>query len=155
MINEVAGAAPLDLIQLSGKEDPSIIHQLAKPCLKVMPFPGNCYSSRMLTNVWCRHQAIHVDGQPEEIVKSIGQFAGKNVLGVLLDTFDPNSLGGTGRTFDWSVAKEVQEKIALFVAGGLSPENVAAAVNIVEPLGVDVLWLEVKTFSLSHGYPLP
>jgi len=116
MINEVAGAAPLDLIQLSGKEDPSIIHQLAKPCLK----------------------AIHVDGQPEEIVKSIGQFAGKNVLGVLLDTFDPNSLGGTGRTFDWSVAKEVQEKIALFVAGGLSPENVAAAVNIVEPLGVDV-----------------
>jgi hypothetical protein len=41
-------------------------------------------------------QAIHVTGQPEEINKTIGGFDGGNVVGILLDTYDPHALGGTG-----------------------------------------------------------
>jgi phosphoribosylanthranilate isomerase len=43
-----------------------------------------------------------------------------------------------GRAFDWSIAKEVQEKTPIFVAGGLGPQNVADAVSASAPLGVDV-----------------
>jgi hypothetical protein len=41
-------------------------------------------------------QAIHVNGQPEEINSTIAGFAGGNVVGILLDTYDPHALGGTG-----------------------------------------------------------
>lgn len=57
---------------------------------------------------------------------------------VLLDGFDQGLRGGTGRTFDWSVAQRTREVVArIFLAGGLGPENVAAAVASVQPYGLD------------------
>jgi len=57
----------------------------------------------------------------------------------LLDAYTPDKLGGTGATFNWELAVEV-EKLGkpVFLAGGLTPENVAEAVRIVRPFGVDV-----------------
>ena len=46
--------------------------------------------------------------------------------------------GGTGRTFDWSIASEVAKERKLTLAGGLTPDNVAEAVRIVRPFRVDV-----------------
>jgi phosphoribosylanthranilate isomerase len=58
---------------------------------------------------------------------------------VLLDAFAAGAWGGTGKTFDWSVARRTREAVAkLFLAGGLTPENVAEAVNVVRPFAVDV-----------------
>ena len=58
--------------------------------------------------------------------------------GVLLDTKSSAALGGTGEAFDWGIAADAQRSIPLFLAGGLGPENVAAAVAQVRPFGVDI-----------------
>ena len=56
----------------------------------------------------------------------------------LLDTFDSALRGGTGRTFDWNVAREAKQYAPIILAGGLTPENVARAVREVRPFAVDV-----------------
>lgn len=57
----------------------------------------------------------------------------------LLDAFAPGKLGGTGARFNWDLAIEAKKLgKPIFLAGGLTPENVADAVRQVEPYGVDV-----------------
>ena len=57
----------------------------------------------------------------------------------LLDAFSPEARGGTGETFNWDLAIEAQKfGKPIFLAGGLTPENVADAVRKVQPFGVDV-----------------
>jgi len=56
----------------------------------------------------------------------------------LLDTHVPGSLGGTGKTFDWSLAARVSAEHCILLAGGLTPDNVAEAIGTVNPWGVDV-----------------
>lgn len=60
------------------------------------------------------------------------------VEAIMLDTSDSKLRGGTGRAFDWSLAREVNQLVPkLFLAGGLSPENVAEAIATVHPYAVD------------------
>ena len=60
------------------------------------------------------------------------------VEAIMLDTKHNTLRGGTGRVFDWSVAQRVASTIPkLFLAGGLSPENIENAVEIVRPYAVD------------------
>jgi phosphoribosylanthranilate isomerase len=57
----------------------------------------------------------------------------------LLDAFSPEAYGGTGAKFNWDLALEAaQFGRPIFLAGGLTPENIAEAVRRVEPFGVDV-----------------
>jgi phosphoribosylanthranilate isomerase len=57
----------------------------------------------------------------------------------LLDAYSRNALGGTGEKFNWDLAVEAQKfGKPIFLAGGLTPENVADAVRKVRPFGVDV-----------------
>ncbi|MGA2279282.1 MAG: phosphoribosylanthranilate isomerase [Verrucomicrobiota bacterium] len=57
----------------------------------------------------------------------------------LLDAYSAENLGGTGEKFNWDLAVEAQKfGKPFFLAGGLMPENVAAAVRKVQPFGVDV-----------------
>ncbi len=59
--------------------------------------------------------------------------------GFLLDAFSENSLGGTGETFNWELAKRATKSgRPIFLAGGLTSENVAEAVKAVRPFAVDV-----------------
>ena len=55
---------------------------------------------------------------------------------ILLDTYDPNLAGGTGRSFDWSIWPSSDRRLIL--AGGLRPDNVAAAIAATRPYAVDV-----------------
>jgi phosphoribosylanthranilate isomerase len=56
----------------------------------------------------------------------------------LLDAFDPDRLGGTGKTFDWSAVREAKQYGPIILAGGLTSANVARAVREVRPFAVDV-----------------
>ncbi len=56
----------------------------------------------------------------------------------LLDTFSPDSYGGTGRTFDWNIARRLNTGRKIILSGGLNPENIARAVEYIRPYGVDV-----------------
>ena len=57
---------------------------------------------------------------------------------VLLDVHDRVHRGGTGRTVDWDVAATIAAKRQIFLAGGLRPDNIAAAIRSVRPYGIDV-----------------
>jgi phosphoribosylanthranilate isomerase len=61
------------------------------------------------------------------------------VDGVLLDAFSANKYGGTGDSFEWAKTLEVKKFCSeLYLAGGLTPDNVAEAVGVVRPYSVDV-----------------
>lgn len=59
---------------------------------------------------------------------------------VLLDTISSAGFGGTGKTFDWSIAKEIVlwRPDSVYLAGGLTPGNVGEAIKTVRPFAVDV-----------------
>jgi len=86
-------------------------------------------------------QVVHVTG-PEAVDEAIA--VAPHVDAVLLDSGNQSlaikELGGTGRTHDWSLSRKIREAIdvPLFLAGGLKPHNVAAAIQEVQPFGIDV-----------------
>jgi phosphoribosylanthranilate isomerase len=57
---------------------------------------------------------------------------------ILLDAFDAKLYGGTGKTADWEIAREAARLARVFLAGGLSPDNIVEAIRAVEPFAVDV-----------------
>jgi hypothetical protein len=56
----------------------------------------------------------------------------------LIDARVPHAYGGTGQTADWERARAIAARYPIFLAGGLTPRNIAAAVATVRPWGVDV-----------------
>src|SRR5437773_565049 len=110
---ELAG---LDAVQLHGDESIQFCEQL----------------KRLLPNRFLI-KAVATQGEPTE--EQLKQY---DVDAIMLDAFDANLRGGTGRSFDWTIARRTQGLVSrLFLAGGLSPENVAAAVAEVQPYAVD------------------
>lgn len=69
--------------------------------------------------------------QPREVLRYA-------TAAVLLDAYDKNLYGGTGKTANWELAREAATLTKVFLAGGLSPENIGAAVRAVAPFAVDV-----------------
>jgi phosphoribosylanthranilate isomerase len=86
-------------------------------------------------------QVVHVTG-PEAVDEAIA--VAPHVDAILLDSGNQSlaikELGGTGRTHDWSLSRKIREaiEVPLFLAGGLNPSNVAAAIREVQPFGIDV-----------------
>ena len=86
-------------------------------------------------------QVIHVCG--EESIEEAARVA-PEVDAVLLDSGNQRlavkELGGTGRTHDWRISRRIVEQLTapVFLAGGLTPENVRAAAEEVGPFGLDV-----------------
>jgi phosphoribosylanthranilate isomerase len=72
-------------------------------------------------------------------VEKIEPYIGK-IRAILLDTYSKDSYGGTGKTFNWEIAKAVKERfdIPVILSGGLNLENVAKAIREVNPYAVDV-----------------
>jgi phosphoribosylanthranilate isomerase len=62
----------------------------------------------------------------------------KRASAILLDGFDGNRRGGTGRTFDWQLARRAKSYGRIFLAGGLTPENVREAIRVAKPYAIDV-----------------
>ena len=86
-------------------------------------------------------QVIHVTG-PESVDEAAA--VAEHVDAILLDSGNQKlavkELGGTGRTHDWSLSRTIRERVnvPLFLAGGLTAENVARAIREVGPFALDV-----------------
>ena len=120
-VNRIANSCNLDWVQLSGDEPWDYCHQITKPLIKAI--------------------RIKEGQRPEEICADLA--SGARVLAsqryiYLLDSQVKDKYGGTGTTFDWSLAQQAAEHFPVIIAGGLTPENVAQAIKIVAPWGVDV-----------------
>lgn len=105
--------AGLDLVQLHGDEPPEMCAALGG---------RNCVV-----------KAIHVAGEVDWV--TVRRYAA--VARILFDTAS-RAGGGTGRTFDWDVLAAAPADLRFWLAGGLTPENVAAALARARPTGVDV-----------------
>jgi len=120
-VNRIASSCHLDWVQLSGDESWEYCRQITKPLIKAIRIkPGQ---------------------RPEEICEDLA--TGVRILSsqrcvYLLDSQVKGKYGGTGMTFDWSLARQAAEQFPVIIAGGLTPENVAQAIKMVAPWGVDV-----------------
>lgn len=111
-VREIAEYCGLDYVQLHGHESPMTVSRLKD--LGVI-------------------KAIRV-GDDEDL----GQIEKYDAAAFLLDTRVEGTPGGTGKTFDWKIARRAASRARIVLAGGLTPENVADAVRIVRPYAVDV-----------------
>jgi phosphoribosylanthranilate isomerase len=66
------------------------------------------------------------------------EWGGLRASALLLDAYDTSLSGGTGKTFDWNLAREAKKYGPIILAGGLTPENVGRAIRDVRPFAVDV-----------------
>jgi phosphoribosylanthranilate isomerase len=110
-IHETNAVCNLDWVQLHGDEDPEFCRSLLSHNVKTM-------------------KAIRVKDQTD--IKRADSFF---TDAVLLDAFDPDKYGGTGLTFDWNVIGHIGKRV--FLAGGINPDNAAAAVKL-GVYGIDV-----------------
>ena len=87
------------------------------------------------------------DGTRLDVIRALRIGSGSDITSVeeygdvpiLVDAFSPNSYGGTGKTADRTISKQlVDSGRTIYLAGGLTPENVREAIQTVRPFGVDV-----------------
>jgi phosphoribosylanthranilate isomerase len=109
-IRRIAALTGITAVQLHGDEPPAFAAALLLPVWRAMPLA---------------RAGAELSGWPETTT-------------ILLDAHDPVRRGGTGRRIDWSGAAAVAARRRVVLAGGLTPENVADAIAVVRPFGVDV-----------------
>lgn len=115
-INRICAETGIKWAQLHGNESPADCKAVDVPVIKaVRMFPGTTAAEIELT------LAAYAD--------VVDRF--------LFDTGSAHVGGGTGVAFDWSVLRGVDIPKPWFLAGGLRPENVAEAIQLLEPFGVD------------------
>lgn len=111
-VNEIAKYCGLDILQLHGEEN-------------------NEMCKKAIVPVW---KSISVkDEKSIEIIKNYN-----SVSGFLLDTYSKNMKGGTGKTFNWELVKELSKDNFVILAGGLTPENILEAIEIAKPQVLDI-----------------
>jgi indole-3-glycerol phosphate synthase/phosphoribosylanthranilate isomerase len=112
-INALAQACGLELAQLSGDDSPESCRAVHIPVIKAI-------RPRTLDDL-----------------ESLAAYR-PDVQAFLLDTPVAGMWGGTGAVGDWSRAAELARRHPTLLAGGLTPENVGTAIEVVQPWGVDV-----------------
>lgn len=113
----IAEAPGIDALQLHGAETPELCRRLRQEGIRF-------------------EKALPVSG-----VASLNDVADFFTQTVLLDSSSGGEFGGSGRTFPWQIARnfiEANPHLRVVLAGGLTPENIAEAVAMVRPFGVDV-----------------
>ncbi len=111
-IEAVLQVVPLDLLQFHGDETPADCERFGRPYIKAVRVTAG-------TN----------------LLKCAADF--ETARGLLLDAYVPGIPGGTGERFDWGLIPAALPK-PLILSGGLTPDNVAEAVHVVQPWAVDV-----------------
>jgi len=111
-VNAIACACGLTMIQLHGHETPDYCRAMHRPVLK----------------------AFRVR---EEAPPDLAPYQ-HAVKGFLLDTYRQGQAGGTGEAFNWELTKRIALPGPLILAGGLTPDNVPAAIRQAHPFAVDI-----------------
>ena len=106
----------LDIVQLHGEESPDWVAALKKQ------LSGKA--------IW---KAVRVSKK-----RDLAVLAEYHCDAWLIDAKAAKKRGGTGKTFDWAILKDMQRPVPLVLSGGLNPHNVAAAIRAVKPDWVDV-----------------
>jgi phosphoribosylanthranilate isomerase len=109
----------------------SVLHQVP---ITVLQFHGHEEPDYCATFQYPWIKAISVQQSTDFTLQS-HRYA--QAAGLLYDTYDPDLIGGTGRTFDWSLLPAALAAKCI-IAGGLTPENVATAITRMRPYAVDV-----------------
>jgi len=113
-VEEITESCGLTTLQFHGEESPSYCEGFKQKIVK----------------------ALRIESK--DILEKAVQYKDK-VDAYLLDTYSPSKYGGTGKTFDWCIAKEIKEfGLPIILSGGLNPENIREAISEVEPYGIDV-----------------
>jgi phosphoribosylanthranilate isomerase len=110
-IRQICGPLGIRTVQLHGDEPPELVQELADLCVV---------------------KAFRVRGEAD-----LEPLAAYPAHAYLLDSKVEGSRGGTGVSFDWALAAHARRHGRIIVAGGLRPENVAEAVRVARPYGVD------------------
>ncbi len=116
-INQESAIAGFDLVQLHGDESPSYCRRMILPVIKSF--------------------SIDSKTSPRKLFRMLSEYE-SCVAAFLLDTWHPELSGGTGISFDWSIAKSLSRDFRIILAGGLNPDNVQEAIQTASPWGVDV-----------------
>jgi phosphoribosylanthranilate isomerase len=109
----------LHLAQLHGDETPAWLDELGVWAFKAVRLPA------------------HSEAGGQEAALLFAQRRQGQSPSILVDASVPGAYGGTGAVTNWRAASELAKQVPLLLAGGLTPENVAAAVRQVRPWGVD------------------
>lgn len=119
-------------------EDPAFLKELLRICpLGALQFHGEEPPGELLRFKGQVKLIKAIRARDAASLEAIPRYHG--VDAVLLDRHDPKQKGGTGRPFDWALAKRAKEfGIPVIVAGGLTPSNVQELAWQVRPYGVDV-----------------
>jgi phosphoribosylanthranilate isomerase len=120
-INSAIRSCGLDYVQLCGDETLDLWSTLDAPVIRQVKVMESLP----------RAEAVKDALRKVEMAVSRGHMA-------VLDKHESGSFGGTGKSFDWTIAWEIARQYPVFLAGGLHPENVASAMQSVSPWGVDV-----------------
>jgi len=115
-VNETLKLCNLDLAQLSGDET---IQEVSK-------FGGRAF------------KAVRSGGHQTFMQIGVTYLQREVPPALLIDATSPGLYGGSGRLADWKEAAELSRQAPILLAGGLSPSNVAQAIQAVQPWGVDV-----------------
>ncbi|MFN0117067.1 MAG: phosphoribosylanthranilate isomerase [Elusimicrobiota bacterium] len=122
-ILKVVQVLKLQGIQLHGSESANFVEELKKM------FLDNNLKTFII-------KAFRV--KDESIFSLLGEYS-NSVDFFLLDTFDANQMGGTGKVFDWNLALQVKDLgKPFFLAGGLTPDNVKEVKKKIDPYAADV-----------------
>lgn len=116
-VNRIADLAGFDFVQLHGEESAGYCEWIDRPIIKAIRVEPEIKSS-----VLARRAREYAE---------IAEY-------ILFDTAVANMPGGTGQLFDWSILEHISTDLPFFLAGGLTPENAALAINAVHPFGLDV-----------------
>lgn len=123
LVARAVSVCGLTWVQLSGRETPAEAKAIAAAAKQA----GGGRQVRIV-------KAVHVTAAAD-----ISAYADYPADMFLLDTSDGGSMGGTGRAFDWDLARDLPwERSRVALAGGLTPANVADAIEVVRPALVDV-----------------
>ena len=138
-VREIVRSLPpfVDAVGVFVDEDSEVVSEIIQYCGLTMAQLHGSESPAYCADFSCRVVKAFRLGSVEADLPDYGGYSGV-VSGFLLDTYDREMAGGTGKTFDWRIVEANRPPGPVILAGGLDPGNVAEAVRQVRPFAVDL-----------------
>lgn len=116
-VQSTARQTGLDYVQLHGEESVEYCELIEKPVIKVFH--------------------VSPDTTGESLKRSVEPYLDVAEF-FLFDTKLPGQWGGTGKSFDWSILKEIGDMKPYFLSGGLNSDNIRSAIELTRPHAIDI-----------------